>query len=133
MVDLKKDYSLMNGADLAYLGDAYYELQIRTYLLSKGITKNKELKEMSTKYVSAHAHKVICEKLLPTLNEEELAIYKRGRNGAPHNRRKNLDYTEYTISSGFEALIGYLYLAGANERLGEIITHAIQIIEGGIS
>ena len=133
MVDLKKDYPLMNGADLAYLGDAYYELQIRMYLLSKGITKNKELKEMSTRFVSAHAHKVICEKLLSSLNEEELAIFKRGRNGAPHNRRKNLDYTEYTISSGFEALIGYLYLAGDAKRLDEIITKAIEIIEGGAS
>ena len=133
MVDLNKDYPLMNGADLAYLGDAYYELQIRKYLLSKGITKNKELKEMSTKFVSAHAHKVICEKLLAFLSEEELAIYKRGRNGAPHNRRKNLDYTEYTISSGFEAVIGYLYLAGKETRLEEIITQAIHIIEGGLS
>ena len=120
----------MNGADLAYLGDAYYELQIRTYLLSKGITKNKELKEKSTLYVSAHAHKVICEKLLPFLTEEELNIYKRGRNGAPHNRRKNIDYTEYTISSGFEAVIGYLYLANNTKRLEEIIQKAIRIIEG---
>lgn len=132
MVDLKKDYLLMNGADLAYLGDAYYELQIRTYLLSKGITKNKELKEMSTKFVSAHAHKVICAELLKHLTEEEMAIYKRGRNGAPHNRRKNLDYTEYTISSGFEAIIGYLYLAEKWNRLNEIISLAIQIVEGGI-
>ena len=130
MIDLKKEYPLMNGADLAYLGDAYYELQIRTYLLSKGITKNKELKEKSTMYVSAHAHKVICEKLLPFLTEEELNIYKRGRNGAPHNRRKNIDYTEYTISSGFEAVIGYLYLANNTKRLDEIINKAIRIIEG---
>lgn len=130
MIDLKKEYPLMNGADLAYLGDAYYELQIRTYLLSKGITKNKELKEKSTMYVSAHAHKVICEKLLPFLTEEELNIYKRGRNGAPHNRRKNIDYTEYTISSGFEAVIGYLYLANNTKRLEEIIQKAIKIIEG---
>ncbi len=130
MIDLTKEYPLMNGADLAYLGDAYYELQIRTYLLSKGITKNKELKEKSTMYVSAHAHKVICEKLLPFLTEEELNIYKRGRNGAPHNRRKNIDYTEYTISSGFEAVIGYLYLANNTKRLEEIIQKAIKIIEG---
>ena len=130
MIDLTKEYPLMNGADLAYLGDAYYELQIRTYLLSKGITKNKELKEKSTLYVSAHAHKVICEKLLPFLTEEELNIYKRGRNGAPHNRRKNIDYTEYTISSGFEAVIGYLYLANNTKRLDEIINKAIRIIEG---
>lgn len=130
MIDLTKEYPLVNGADLAYLGDAYYELQIRTYLLSKGITKNKELKEKSTMYVSAHAHKVICEKLLPLLTEEELNIYKRGRNGAPHNRRKNIDYTEYTISSGFEAVIGYLYLANNTKRLEEIIQKAIKIIEG---
>ena len=130
MVDLEKDYQLMNGADLAYLGDAYYELQIRYYLLSKGVTKSKELKESSIKYVSAHAHQLICDKLLTEFSEEELGIFKRGRNGAPHNRRKNLDFSEYGTSSGFEAVIGYLYLAKKQERLDYIIKKAINIAEG---
>ena len=130
MADLIKDYQLMNGADLAYVGDAYYELQIRTHLLKKGITKSKELKEQSIKYVSAHAHALIYEQIASKLTTEELAVFKRGRNGAPHNHRKNLDYAEYGISTGFEAVIGYLYLAGKKERLDFLINLAITIVEG---
>lgn len=130
MVDLKKDYALMNGADLAFIGDAYYELQIRTHLLKNGITKSKELKSLSVKYVSAHAHKLICDKLGDFFTEEEQNIFKRGRNGAPHNRRKNLDFSEYGVSSGFEAVIGYLYLKEDFERLSDLINKSIEIVEG---
>ena len=133
MNDLSKNTNLINGADLAYVGDAYYELRIRTYLLSKGITRSNELKQIGNKFVSAHAHQIICDKLLETLTEAELNIFKRGRNGAPHNRRKNLNMAEYGTSSGFEAVIGYLYLKGEFERLDEIIFAAINIIEGELS
>ncbi len=133
MNDLSKNTHLINGADLAYVGDAYYELKIRTYLLSKGITKSNELKQMGNKYVSAHAHQIICDKILTTFSESEITIFKRGRNGAPHNRRKNLNMAEYGTSSGFEAVIGYLYLKGDFERLDEIIQAAINIIEGELS
>lgn len=133
MNDLSKNTNLINGADLAYVGDAYYELRIRTYLLSKGITRSNELKQIGNKFVSAHAHQIICDKLLETLTESELNIFKRGRNGAPHNRRKNLNMAEYGTSSGFEAVIGYLYLKGEFERLDEIILAAINIIEGELS
>ncbi len=129
-IDLNKNYHLLNGADLAYIGDAYYELEIRKYLLSQGITKNKELKEKSVTFVSAHAHQVICNVLLDELTEEEQTIFKRGRNGAPHNKRKNLNIQEYLVSSGFEAVIGYLYLKGESERLNLLIKKAISIIEG---
>lgn len=133
MNDLSKNTNLINGADLAYVGDAYYELRIRTYLLSKGITRSNELKQIGNKFVSAHAHQIICDKLLEALTEPELNIFKRGRNGAPHNRRKNLNMAEYGTSSGFEAVIGYLYLKGEFERLDEIILAAINIIEGELS
>ncbi len=129
-VDLNKNYHLLNGADLAYIGDAYYELEIRKYLLSCGITKNKELKEKSVTFVSAHAHQVICNKLTDLFTEEEQSIFKRGRNGAPLNRRKNLNMQEYLVSSGFEAVIGYLYLKGDVLRLNFLINTAISIIEG---
>ena len=129
MIDLEKDYKLINGADLAFLGDAYYELRIREYLLSLGITKNQELKKKSINYVSAHAHNIISNFLINHLSEEEMNIYKRGRNNAPHNHRKNLNYNEYLASSGFEALIGYLYLKKDKERLNTLINMAIQIIE----
>jgi len=129
MKDLSKDYKLMNGADLAYIGDAYYELKIREYLLSLGITKNKELKQMSVLFVSATAHHIIIHKMMDELTQDELSIYKRGRNNAPKNRRKNLDYNEYLSSTGFEAVIGYLYLKQDYIRLAELINKSIDIIK----
>ena len=70
--------NLMNGSNLAYIGDAYYELRVREYLLSLGITKNKELRKISIGYVSANAHQIIYNKLATELNEEENQIFLRG-------------------------------------------------------
>ena len=69
--------NLMNGSNLAYIGDAYYELRVREYLLSLGITKNKELRKISIGYVSANAHQIIYNKLATELNEEENQIFFR--------------------------------------------------------
>ena len=133
MTNLRKDYKLLNGSDLAYIGDAYFELKIREYLLSKGITKTKELQNSSINYVSAHAHQLIFNDLSNYLTEEEINVFKRGRNSAPHNRRKNLNFAEYGTSSGFEAIIGYLYLKQDFERLDRIIKLAIDIAEEKIN
>lgn len=111
------NYHLLNGSNLAYVGDAYYELRVRLYLISKGITKDKELKTESIKYVSANAHFEIYEQIKETFTEEEHKIFLRGRNSAPNNHRKNLDRGKYVVSSGLEAVIGYLYLKGDFERL----------------
>lgn len=124
-------YELLTGANLAYIGDAYYELRIRKYLIDNKITKSQELKNLSVKYVSAHAHHLICNVLLDKLTETEKIIFKRGRNGAHHNYRRNLDFNEYNDSTGFEAVIGYLYLLQDFERLDEIIKLSIKIIEEG--
>ncbi len=128
--NIEKDYALMSGANLAYLGDSYYELQIRKYLLEMGITKSKELKNMSVNYVSAHAHQNICNQLLSEFTAEEINIFKRGRNSAPKSHRKNLDPAEYVNSTGFEAVIGYLYLKQDFARLDYLINRAIMIIRG---
>ena len=124
-------YELLNGANLAFIGDAYYELRIRQYLIDNKITKSQELKNISVKYVSAHAHHLICLELIDLLTEKEQAIFKRGRNGAHHNYRRNLDFNEYNDSTGFEAVIGYLYLMKEQDRLDEIIRLSIKIIEEG--
>ncbi len=129
MFNLEKDYKMLNGSDLAYIGDAYFELKIREYLLSKGITKTNELQKISVKFVSAHAHQIIYNSLQNKLTEEEQNIFKRGRNNAPRNHRRNLNYGEYGTSSGFEAIIGYLYLNKNFDRLAEIIKLSIDIVE----
>lgn len=122
-------YELLTGANLAFIGDAYYELRIRKYLIDNKITKSQELKNLSVKYVSAHAHHLICKVLLDKLTEAEKNIFKRGRNGAHHNYRRNLDFNEYNNSTGFEAVIGYLFLNQNFDRLDEIIDLSIKIIE----
>lgn len=124
------NYHLLNGSNLAYVGDAYYELRVRLYLINKGITKDKELKKASIEYVSANAHFEIYERIKETFTEEEHKIFLRGRNSAPNNHRKNLDRGKYVVSSGLEAVIGYLYLKGDFERLDYIFNLIFEKEEG---
>jgi ribonuclease-3 family protein len=124
------NYHLLNGSNLAYVGDAYYELRVRLYLINKGITKDKELKKASIEYVSANAHFEIYERIKETFTEEEHKIFLRGRNSAPNNHRKNLDRGKYVVSSGLEAVIGYLYLKGDFERLDYLFNLIFEKEEG---
>ena len=130
--ELKKkiDSRLINGSDLAYLGDAYYELWIRTYFLSKGITKPNELNKRVRTYVSSTAHALVVDKIIDTFSEEERDVYTRGRNYHYRHKAKNASVSDYVKSSGLEAVIGYLYLNDLDERLKEIMDQAIEIIKG---
>ena len=128
-MDYPIKYNLLNGSSLSYIGDAYYEIEIRKYLISKNITSSKILREKSIYYVSAWSHAEIYSELKADLTEEELKIFLRGRNGASSNHRKNVDRIQYQISSGFEAIIGYLYLKGDIQRADELIQKAIKIVE----
>lgn len=128
MID-KNNYDLLNGADLAYIGDAYYELRIRLHLINKGVTKTKELNKYALLYVSAKGQSKIMKELLPNLTEEETNIYKRGRNSVSGFHRKNVLLSDYQAATGYEALLGYLYLQNKLERIDEIINYSIKIIE----
>lgn len=121
---------LLNGANLAFIGDAYYELYIREYIINKNITNQNEIHKICVKYVSASGHDKIVKKIFNLLNDEEVLIFKRGRNHKYNISRKNLNRAEYLNSSGFEALIGYLYLKKENSRLEEILKLAVDVIEG---
>ena len=121
---------LLNGSNLSYIGDGYYELVIRKYLLEKGFTNPKKIHNEATKYVSSHAHSLIVDGLIGEFTSEEVEIYKRGRNQKNQSRRKNIDLAEHSKSSGFEAVIGYLYLKNEASRLDYMINKAINIIEG---
>jgi len=122
---------LLNGANLAFIGDAYYELRIRLYLVNKGITNQNELHKKCVEYVSAKAHAKIVNKMINEsfLTLEEADIYKRGRNHSYNLSRKNLKYNDYICSSGLEAVVGYLYLKEEKERLDEVIRFAIKVVE----
>ena len=112
-----------NSLTLAYLGDSVFELYIRCYLIDKGVVKVNELQKEATKYVSAKGQSLILNELISNkiLNDEELIIVKRARNHKSHKSPKNTDIITYKLSTGFEALIGYLYLCKKYERLKEIL------------
>jgi ribonuclease-3 family protein len=120
---------LLTGSNLAYLGDAYYELYIRLHLLKQGITKPLQLQRRAKNYVSASAQAIIFSALEQLLTEEELGVFRRGRNGAHLNHRRNVDPGEYSISSGLEAIIGFLYLKNDFDRLSFLIDQAIKTID----
>lgn len=118
------DPKLLSGGDLAFIGDAYYELVIRDYVINKGITTLSKLHDECVKYVSRDAQYKIINKIMDSLNEEEKDIFRRGRNYNYKNKTM-----EYIHASGFEAIIGYLYLLKKETRLKEIIDMAIRVIE----
>ncbi len=115
-----------SGLTLAYIGDAVYELKVREYLLSTGITKVNNLhQEAITKYTSAQAQSKIINYLMDKLSEEEIEYFKRGRNTGGTHHPKNSSLKEYRLATGFESLIGALYLEKNYERLDEIINLSI--------
>lgn len=126
-----KDAKLLNGLALAYVGDAVYELAIRNYLLTIGETKPQHLHRLATEYVSARAQAEIvkCFQEEELLTEEELTYFKRGRNSKINTKAKNTDIHRYLQSTGFEALIGYLYLTKQEQRLEELIQKSIEYID----
>ena len=121
------DAKLYNGLSLAYVGDAVYEIYIRKYALSLGLTKVNSLHKKVVEFTSGEAQAKIIRKLIEMneLSDEEIAIYKRGRNSHVNSNRKNIDLADYLDATGFEALIGYLYLNGNVERLEQIIELAL--------
>lgn len=116
----------MNNLVLAYLGDAVYELYIREYLISKGISKVKELQASAINFVSAKRQADILERLLEdkVLTDDEIDIVKRGRNAHSHSN-KSTDIQTYKKATGFETLIGYLYM-NDRDRLDRIMMEVLK-------
>ena len=121
------DVNLINVITLAYLGDAVYETYVREYLIRNGIAKVEELQNEAIKYVSAKSQCKILTYLVDSklLTDMELDVVKRGRNYKRASHPKNTDIITYKMSSGFEAMIGYLYLNGDKDRLDEIMNYIL--------
>jgi ribonuclease-3 family protein len=116
----------LNPLSLAFIGDAVYEVFIRTFLLTEGPDRSvHKLHMQSTDYVKAHAQSDIVHRILPTLTDEEQDIIRKGRNSKSGYVPKNADVVEYRIATGFEALIGFLYLSGRISRLMEILARSV--------
>ena len=125
------DVNLINGIALAFEGDSVYSMYIRRHLIFQGLTKPNQLHREATKYVSAKAQANLISLMLEEgiLTEKEEDIYKRGRNANSHTKAKNTDIVTYRMSTGFEAVMGYLHMTEAIERLEELIDWCIRKIE----
>ena len=127
----KKEALLLNGASLAYAGDAVTELFVRSFILSCGITDTGRYNGLALKFVTAHAQSEAYTRIEPVLTDEERDILRRGRNAKLTHRPKNQTQTDYRRATGFEALLGYLYLTKNAERAEELFRLAyIDILEG---
>ncbi|NLL72004.1 MAG: Mini-ribonuclease 3 [Clostridiales bacterium] len=115
------DIKSYSGLTLAYIGDAIYELIIRTYIVEQGNAPVNKLHKQVVKLVKATAQAELYHNIKDKLTEEEAAIYKRGRNAKSFTSAKNADIVEYRTATGLEALIGYLYLTGQIKRILELI------------
>lgn len=116
----KERAALMNPVVLAFVGDAAYTLLVRTELAQNSAAKANELNKKAAEIVSAHGQSGALERMLPLLTEEEEAVYRRGRNAKKATKSKNATVSDYVRSTGFEALLGYLYLTGQTERIQEL-------------
>lgn len=117
---------------LAYIGDGIYDLVIRSMIVGKGNTCANQLHRQTSRLVKAQTQSEMIEVLLPILTEEESAVYKRGRNAKSPTMAKNATMADYRRATGFEALMGYLYLENQMERMMELIKIAITGIGKGI-
>ena len=113
-------YKSMSGLSLAFVGDAVYELLVRQYVLSQGEARVQDLHRETVALVNTAFQAKAAEMLTDMLTEEELSYYKRGRNANSAHTPKNKSEAEYHRSTGFEALLGYLYLSEQFDRLEEL-------------
>ena len=125
----EQDLRTYSPLTLAYIGDAIFELVVRTVLVERKNTQAEKLHKAATKIVKAETQALLIEALKDDLTEEELAVYKRGRNAKAVTRAKNATMSEYRRATGFEALMGYLYLKGDMERMIKLIRLGVEKAE----
>ncbi|KUO68104.1 MAG: hypothetical protein APF77_08490 [Clostridia bacterium BRH_c25] len=121
------DVQMLNPLVLAYVGDSVYDTFVRTLLVSGGYGQVKKLHKMSIEFVKAKAQADTLEKITELLTPEEQDVARRGRNTKSATIPKNADISDYRYATGFEALIGFLFLTGQNDRLMEILGRVIDI------
>ncbi|NLJ84531.1 MAG: ribonuclease III [Halanaerobiaceae bacterium] len=126
----EKEASLLSPGLLAYIGDSVFEVMVREYLLKKGFRKLQDIHQKTVAIVNASSQAKIIALLEDYLSAEEWNIVRRGRNAGTGNVPTNAGVMDYRWSTGFEALIGFLYLSNQRERLAEIWDNIISFIEG---
>ena len=127
-----QEIQLLNGAALAYVGDAVYELAVRQHVIHAGKTQANQLHRAAIHYVSAIKQAQVMRAWLQAdglLTSEEIQIYKRGRNHKANTKAKNASIGDYRQATGFEALIGWLALTGQDQRVQALIQRAIEDLD----
>lgn len=117
----EKDPKQYSPLALAYIGDGVYDLIIRTMVVERGNARVNQLHKEVSSMVKAAAQAELVHKIEPLLTEEERGVYKRGRNAKSYTMAKNASVTDYRHATGFEALVGYLYLNHQFERILELV------------
>lgn len=121
----RQDPKAYSPLALAYIGDAFYDLIIRTVVVERANRPVRDLHRIAVGYVSAEAQAKIVSALSNRLTEEESAVYRRGRNAKPHTKAKNASMEDYLKATGFEAVLGYLYLTDNTERALELVREGL--------
>ncbi len=125
--DFEMNPAQISPLSLAYIGDAVFEVYIRSYIMRKDNMPVSKLHKAATHYVSARAQAGIVKKIMDELTDEEVSVYKRGRNAHSYTSAKNADIVDYRMATGFEALLGFLYVKKDTARLEEIISMSIDV------
>lgn len=121
------DHALPGSAELAYLGDAVFEVMVREHLIRSGGVGAGNLNRMSLDYVRATAQSQAVEKILPLLSETEEGVFRRARNNIKSGVPKSASPVEYKRATGLEALFGYLFLSEQKERMYELFAAAFDL------
>ena len=123
----RQDIRSYSALSLAYIGDVVYDLIIRTVVVSRANRPVNDLHRITVRYVSAGAQSKIVQALAGCFTEEEESVYRRGKNSKPHTTAKNASVADYMKATGFEAVLGYLYLTGDMERALYLVKKGIQL------
>ena len=124
-----KDIRTYSPLTLAYIGDAIFDVVIRSILVNKGNTAVNKLHQRTSSVVKAPTQAKMATAIMEDFTEEEADWYRRGRNSKPHTKAKNATTRDYLEATGFEAVIGYLYLTGDMDRVCELVNLGIERLE----
>ncbi len=124
-----KDIRTYSPLTLAYIGDAIFDVVIRSILVNKGNTAVNKLHQRASSVVKAPTQAKMAAALMDSFTEEEADWYRRGRNSKPHTKAKNATTMDYLEATGFEAVIGYLYLTGNMDRICELVRKGISSLQ----
>ncbi|MGX8797143.1 Mini-ribonuclease 3 [Fusibacter sp. JL298sf-3] len=126
----KREAGLLNPLKLAFLGDAVYEIYVRTYIMKHFVMTPHEMSKKAISYVKASEQAYAVKAMMAQLTEEEVRMVKRGRNQKSGSVPKNAQMSDYRYATGFEALLGYLFMSGDSKRAEALSLLAIELIDG---